>query len=171
VAEYVELFGTDVERIELLNRAAPNFFGIIQDVLFQDIMLHVARLTDRVESAGKKNLTVRELPILVRPEIRGAIERLLEEAKSRTEFCRQWRNRQIAHNDRALALEDKHAEPLPGASRQKLREALAALANVLNAVSEPYGFAPSSFEHNSRSGWRGLASQGPNSRPNRRSRT
>ena len=69
-AEFVDLFGTDPERVDLLNRAAPNFFGIIQEVLFEHITLHVARLTDRVKSLGKENLTVQELPILVQPEMR-----------------------------------------------------------------------------------------------------
>jgi hypothetical protein len=173
--EYVELFGVNPERIELLNGTAPAFFGIVQDVLLKDIMLQVARLTDPVKSPGKEekeNLTVQELPNLVRPEIKGSIQRLVEEAKARTEFCRQWRNRHIAHSDRALALKHKHATPLPAASREKLREALHAIANILNAVSGPYGFAPSLFEHTIPAlGGAGSLLEVLNSRPNRRSRT
>ncbi|WP_407690639.1 AbiU2 domain-containing protein [Rhodocyclus tenuis] len=44
--QYVELFGTSPERIELLNRAAPSFFRTFQDSLLDDVLLHLARLTD-----------------------------------------------------------------------------------------------------------------------------
>jgi hypothetical protein len=146
-AEYIELFGTDRERVDLLNRAAPNFFGIIQQVLFEHIVLAVARLTDPVRSLGKENLTVRELPDLVRSEIKGSVQKVVEDAKAQTEFCRQWRHQHIAHKDRALALELAHANPLPDATRQKLRMALRSVADILNTVLEGYGCAPTSFEH------------------------
>ncbi len=52
-AEYVTLFGTTSTRVELLNQAAPRFFRTIQDSLWEDVLLHIARLTDSPRSAGK----------------------------------------------------------------------------------------------------------------------
>jgi hypothetical protein len=49
--EYVVLFGTKPSRVELLNLAAPKFFRIVQDTLWKDVLLHIARLTDP-ESLG-----------------------------------------------------------------------------------------------------------------------
>ena len=69
-AEYLELFGTSPFRVELLNSAAPGFFRIVQDTLWEDTILHIARLTDRPESFGKANLTIRRLPGLVDDAIR-----------------------------------------------------------------------------------------------------
>jgi hypothetical protein len=43
--EYRSVFGSSEERIELLNSAARGFFGIVQDVLWQDILLHICRFT------------------------------------------------------------------------------------------------------------------------------
>ena len=37
--EYVELFGTKPERIALLNRAAPHFFRMLQDELWESTLL------------------------------------------------------------------------------------------------------------------------------------
>ena len=34
--EYVELFGTSPKRIDLLNKAAAYFFGVVQNVMWQD---------------------------------------------------------------------------------------------------------------------------------------
>ncbi|MGZ8401653.1 MAG: AbiU2 domain-containing protein [Methyloceanibacter sp.] len=65
-SEYVELFGTKPSRIDLLNSAAPRFFRILQDALWDETLLHIARLTDSPESGkGKSNLTIRNLPELV----------------------------------------------------------------------------------------------------------
>jgi hypothetical protein len=43
--EYVTLFGTQ-SRIDLLSKTATGFFGLIEDSLFEDILLHICRLTD-----------------------------------------------------------------------------------------------------------------------------
>ena len=60
-SEYVALFGTRESRVDLLNQAAPSFFRIVQDSLWEDVLLHIARLTDPPKSAGKSNLTVQRL--------------------------------------------------------------------------------------------------------------
>lgn len=41
--EYVELFGTKPSRIDLLNKAAGHFFRIVQDSLWEESLLHIAR--------------------------------------------------------------------------------------------------------------------------------
>src|SRR5712692_3023309 len=66
--EFVQLFGSKPMRIELLNQAAPAFFHMIQDILWDDTLLHIARLTDRSKSSprhNRVNLTIQNLPQLV----------------------------------------------------------------------------------------------------------
>src|SRR3990172_5145349 len=63
--EYVEMFGTKSSRIELVNQAAGHFFRVVQDSLWEDTLLHIARLTDPPKSRGKDNLTIRRLPGLI----------------------------------------------------------------------------------------------------------
>jgi AbiU2 len=107
--EYVELFGTKPERIDLLNRAAPTFFRMLQDELWESSLLHLARLTDPATSQGKadrSNLTIQALPALIADaKLKGEVDKLIAEAKKQTEFCRDWRNRHIAHRDLKLAVE------------------------------------------------------------------
>lgn len=145
--EYVELFGTSPERIDLLNRVAPNFFGIIQDIMLNDISLHVARMTDAPKSAGKETLTIRALPDQVDPEIKSHIESLIKAAGHQVEVCRDSRNRRIAHSELALALEYPSAVPLPAVSRAQIRQGLQSIGSVLNAVEEHYGCSTTGFEH------------------------
>ena len=139
-AEYVELYGTKPSRIQLLNNAAPQFFYVVENVLWEDTLLHIARLTDPAQSPGKgkrANLTIQALPGLVDAKIKNSVAGLVEVAVQRAEFCRDWRNRHIAHRDLSLALNGS-ANPLKPASRMKVRKALEAIVDVLNAISGHY---------------------------------
>jgi HEPN superfamily AbiU2-like protein len=144
--EYVILFGSKPERVELLNKAAPAFFRIVQDSLFEDVLLHAARLTDWPKTGGKPNLTIRRLPEAVADlNVREAAAVAVAKAVSATDFCRDWRNRHIAHKDLDLAY-GAGAEPLLPASREKVALALKALSDALNVVAQHYLDTTTFFE-------------------------
>src|SRR6266542_725941 len=91
--EFVVLFGTKPERIELLNEAAGSFFWIVQDTLWDDVLLRISRLTDPPRSAGKHTLSLQRLPLLVPTTFRGQADILLQECLTKCNFARDWRNR------------------------------------------------------------------------------
>lgn len=145
--EFRELYGTKAERIGLLNSAAGLFFRVVQDVLWEETLLDIARLTDPPKSRGKANLTLQQLPpLIVDPSSRGRIVSLVDDAVVKAAFARDWRNRRIAHRDLALALK-QGAKPLAGASRQQVDETLSAVDAVLNALSEQYLNSSLVFDH------------------------
>lgn len=139
--EYVALFGTKPERIDLLNRAAPHFFRMLQDELWESTLLSLARLTDPSNSQGnpdRSNLTINALPaLIVDVKLKGDVNKLIAESMKLPEFCRDWRNRRIAHRDLKLALEQS-TTPLADGSRAQVKDALKALVNILNAVERHY---------------------------------
>lgn len=136
--EYVALFGTSESRIDLLNKAAPAFFRVVQDSLWEDILLHIARLTDPPRSAGKQNLSFQALAQFTDTSaIASQVAQLTAKALESSAFARDWRNRKLAHRDLNLAL-GQIAEPLAPASRAQVKECLASLAAILNVVSEHY---------------------------------
>lgn len=135
---YVELFASKPSRVDLLNEAAPGFFSIVQHTLWEAVLLHIARLTDPPNSAGKANLTIQRLHTLVGDaSVAQNVKQLTEKAIAAASFSRDWRNRRIAHSDLSLAV-DPHPEPLEPASREKVRLALSALVEVLNPVTQHY---------------------------------
>jgi hypothetical protein len=137
-AQYVELFGTSRERIEILNRAAPSMIRTIQDTLWEDVLLHLARLTDPPKSIGKANLSVRRLAdLLVSSPIGAKAASLTDTALDTCEFARDWRNRRLAHRDLDLAL-GQSVQPIAPASRAAVKASLTALEELLNAVSRHY---------------------------------
>jgi AbiU2 len=134
--EFVELYGTKPERLELINRAAGTFFGVVQRSLWEGTLLHLARLTDPSKSPGKDrfNLTIQNFPYLIDDEkTKQQVRGLVKAAIDKTEFCRDWRNRHIAHRDLKLAL-DEPATPLAQADKSKVDAALKAIVEVMNAV-------------------------------------
>lgn len=81
--EFVSLFGTSPERISLLNKSAGAFFRIVQDTLWENVLLHIARLMDPPQSVGKDNLCLRRLLALVAAPIRPDVEKMLQECQAK----------------------------------------------------------------------------------------
>ena len=121
-----------------MNKAAPTFFRIVQDALWEEILLSLARLTDSPKSCGKSNLTFNALPEMLNDDsFRLEITDLVQKANIASDFARDWRNRHIAHRDAKLSLGEA-LEPLSPASRIKVAEAISSLHQVLNTISEKY---------------------------------
>ena len=155
--EYVQLYGTKRERVDLLNCTARFFFKVVHDVLWSDILLGIARLVDPPMTGSKKNMTIRLLPEAVDPCISAKVVCLTNQAVEAIQFCTDWRNRRIAHRDLAVVLGES-SKPLEQTSRAKVSDALASVAAVLNAVEEHY-LRVSDFLHccTSPSRWRRAA--------------
>lgn len=146
------LFGTKESTIELLNEAAPVFFRAVQDVFFEETVLAIARMVDPPATAGKTNLSVTRLPVLLPdPAMASASANLVNAARKAAEFAVDWRHRHLAHRDLGLALGGPVA-PLQPASRQSVEEALDALRRVLNHVHAAMMGTTTLYEHSSRVG-------------------
>lgn len=151
-AEYVVLFGTKESRVSLLNDAAPAFTRIVQDSLWEGVILHIARLADPPKSMGKPNLSIRALEDAVTdPTLKAKVSAAIIQALLASEFCRDWRNRHLAHRNLDLALK-RGAEPLKSASRIKVKEALSGLSEVLNVLTRHYFDATTIFDIDVRAG-------------------
>ncbi len=144
--EYVTLFGTKPSRIDLMNKAAPHFFRIVQDSFWEDTILHIARLTDPPQSMGKENLSIQRLPLMVTDDdLKQNLKEKIKIAKTTSEFCRDWRNRRIAHRDLKLAIEDGITTLQP-ASRETIKKSLSSIVDVLNLITLHYQNSTSFFE-------------------------
>ena len=102
--EYVELFGAKPERVDVINKAAPAFFRMLQDELWEMSLLYLARLTDAPHTfrhEDKSNLSIQALLPLTRDhiELNSKVSNLIQTAIGLTKFARDWRNRRIAHRD------------------------------------------------------------------------
>ena len=131
--EYLELFGPNDKRIQLLNDTTPRFFSMIQRLMQEEVILHIARVTDNVTTISKKNLTFKALPELVPEELKVDVEQAVTEAVDRSDFCRDWRHRRLAHRDLAHSL-DGSASPLNTATREGISAAINSMDKCLNVT-------------------------------------
>ena len=144
-AQFVGLFGSKPERIDLLNGTAPLFFRVVQDTLLEDVLLHIARLTEHSRPKGRnEKLTIHTLPALVDPRIRHGVSYGVKIAQQKAATCLDWRHRHIAHRNVALALGE--AQPLRPVTLKYIRDALASIAEVLNEVHKHYMDSEIGFE-------------------------
>ena len=138
---YRSLFGTSPERIDLLNWAASTFFGLLDGILLHDVVLAIARLTDRPRTAGKDNASFGRLLEMLTPHIDVALANELrselDDLQAHCETVRQMRNRLLAHDDLATVLR-YHPDPLPGVSRAYIEEVLEKVRNLVSSIEEHF---------------------------------
>jgi hypothetical protein len=135
---YRKLFAGSQDRFDLMNATAPRFFVDLNHLMWHDVLLHLARITDPPSSVGKTNLTIRAFESKIsEPDLSSDVHQLVEEARRKTEFARDWRNRHLAHRDMERAKNPK-VEKLAAASRAHVEDALGAIRAVLDCVQLHY---------------------------------
>jgi hypothetical protein len=144
-SEYVELFGSKPERVDILNKAAGSFFYLVQRVLFSDTLLHICKLTDRTKTNGKSNLGICLLSDLVDHKMARRVEKLVQRALDRSEFAKDLRNRLLSHFDLDVAL-GTAVKPLAPANLAHVRKVIAALCELINYVDIKYCGSTFSFD-------------------------
>jgi hypothetical protein len=138
--QYRVLFGTSEARVQLLDRAAGFCFRILQDTLWEAVLLYISRLTDppQARRRARPTLTLRRLPEAIPDaELAAQVRSLVGRATTASRFARDWRDRRIAHRDLAL-VQSEGAEPLTPASRADVERVLASLREIVNAVEGHY---------------------------------
>ena len=92
--DYRLLYANTQETINLLNAAAPDFFYNLQRMMWEDVLLHLCRITDPPKVSGKKTLTVRRISIHIPDKtFSKTVEAQAKDACEKTQFARDLRNR------------------------------------------------------------------------------
>lgn len=131
----------DEERRELLFDAGGFFFVELRTIFWDDAILRLSRLTDKVQQGPpnnpRHNLSLRALlDDISDPTLRSKVEKLIKEAEAKIELMRIHRNKSIAHLDRDVTLSNPTS--LPPIYPQSVDEALLAVGKVLDQLMEGY---------------------------------
>ena len=133
--QFQELYGGSRARLDLLNGTAPLFFRVIQEALWNDMASHLRALTAKPGEARGPKMSVHDLPEVVDDEkLRADLHGLIARAARATEWAHVGPSRRPVRGDLGIALERK-AQPLDGASRTMVTDALESIAAVINHVS------------------------------------
>lgn len=145
--EFKELYGKKESRIELLNKSAPFLFFVIQKVLWENIILGIARITDNHKMYGKKNISIKAIPgFITDKDFKLKIESTINNVLAESSFCRDWRNRWIAHKDLSLSVEE-NAKPLEIASQEKVDNSFEALFTLINLIEDKFFKSTTMFKY------------------------
>ena len=123
----------------------------VQQVFRRDLLLHITRLTDPVESGGKQNITVRRLPdfrddqelrarfpdVCDDQKLLARVESFAATATKNAESARDWRNQRISHSDLNLAI-DPYAKSLDPTTLSSIQSVLDAVHAALDAISSAF---------------------------------
>lgn len=125
------------EDVELLNRTAPAVFRVWEDVMLDEIVISICRVTDPATTGRKKNLTLDRLGGAIDgssySDLKREFKKGLLDLRPVLKFARDHRNRRIAHVDLATRL-NSHPEPLSDLNKRRIENALEAIATLMNLV-------------------------------------
>jgi hypothetical protein len=94
--------------VALLNRAGPEFFALQRQLLIHNIILCIARLTDKPETAGRENWTLSRLILELSdqkyPELRARLAEKYKRIEKMSSRVRLYRHKLLAHADKVECL-------------------------------------------------------------------
>ena len=145
---YMQLYETNQSRRDLIDEAAPAFFGLVKYLIASELMLGLCRITDPAKTMGKCNLTVQALEALVETMLPGGssvLKQPVDASKIATQFARDWRNRLYAHRDKGLSLNDGTSPLLAQANVKDIDVAISALNEVMMVLLTKFGWTSCDF--------------------------
>ena len=146
---YVQIFGTNSHRIDLINQTASNLLMEFQWLVIDNMVLALSKFTDPARMRGNDNLSfpylIEQVEKTDKNNIVNDLRKILEELNKATEHFRDIRNKRIAHNDLAVSL-DSEESPLPGVSRADVNGALKLAGDFLNKIELAYLNSTTAYE-------------------------
>jgi hypothetical protein len=133
---FIDLYGTE-SHVALLNKTAPLFFHIVQDIFVDDVILSILRLLDPAKSKGKENLSIAHLidhiaqggPAALHAEVVDLYSHIRTDAAQLIKI----RNKRLAHNDLAER-QNRSVSLYAGVSRNFIDEQIKRLCNLMNKI-------------------------------------
>lgn len=129
---YLAMFGTNQQRVEMMNSVSGLTAAIIQDAIYSDVILSLCRLSDPASQHRNKNNSVARLVGMFQEG--SAKDRFSSLAGEFTMACqplRRVRNLFLAHADSAASLDRENAS---GISRVQIETAMDCLKNVIRTI-------------------------------------
>jgi hypothetical protein len=132
---YRNVYAVSKDQIDLLNSVDDIFFGITQQIFFNEVILHISRLTDKETQGKNQNLSLVTLINNVNNELSEPIQKQLydlqQQLNENVVIIRKKRSKSIAHLDYEYAVNN---EDSIGISRQEIEIVLEIIRKILNII-------------------------------------
>jgi len=136
--EYREIYGSDPETVEMVNKVAPYFFWMYERILRNDVISTIARILDPAYSGGNKpNASLDKLINDLKDHANNSLieewEDDLQMLKKTSKKLRNIRNKRLSHND--FDVHVTHSpDILAGISRQNIEDVLEGIRSLTNKI-------------------------------------
>jgi hypothetical protein len=136
-----QLYVSDKNTVDILNKSGALFFRITQELLVDDIVLSLSRLTDPSKTFKKDNLSLEQLVDAIDeskfPKLKDEASKQLENARIKCSFAREIRNKKIAHNDLTHRLQPK-VSLYSKVTTTTIDDALLSIRELINKVATTF---------------------------------
>lgn len=123
------------ETVTILNESAGSFFGMCQRVFFDDAISALCRITDRAETFGRENVSLKrlmgELDNTNHSCLISNADNALSDIEQKVAKIRIYRNKRIGHNDLQTST-NANDNPITGISRQDVTDTIDAIRDFLD---------------------------------------
>ena len=146
VDTFNQLFDSGLDMQELLRKSASLFFGDLNRLMHEYVILLICRLTGPARTAGKDNLTTQRITMLLRQEnsLTAEIDELDATLRDYGEILKPARDKIVAHIDLQVYTE---LTALGGHEKQVMMEFLDNVQRYFDAVGNLIGVGPLDFRH------------------------
>lgn len=136
--EYKNIYHVNADQIEYLNKFAPFYFSLNQKILFNDILLHITKLTDKKSTCGKDNLSLLKLKSFfkVKPD-NILIVQTIDDAMQKSSILIDWRNKYLAHFD-FYVLTNQNNNILNEISIDEIENIINSVWKVIQCIANEY---------------------------------
>lgn len=144
---FCDLYYKSKKRIKLLNHSAEFFFGTLQGVLIDDVILGLARLVDRTRNTLTLEVLIKSIELGKHPKLEAKLREALISIQSEMANFLEIRDNRIAHLNREVATRGANSGVLPGISYDDIERVLLEIRNFLNAISLYFSEEETLYEH------------------------
>ena len=142
-----QLYWSGAENFEIMDGTAPEFFGILRTMMFEEMVMIVNRLIDPPVTFGKANASLERLVEQIDNETHAdlviSLRNKLTNIRTSASAFRTWRNKRVSHNDLSTALEKDN--PLPIVMRGQAQMVIREIAEFTNQLSLAILGGPQSY--------------------------
>lgn len=136
---HTQLFRSSEKRRKMLTECASTFFFIVHNVLIDDAIMSLSKLTEPAGSGNRRRLSFARLQKEVRNngdrKLADELSRIVQKLDEKGQLIRAHRNKRIAHLDLQTAINKVKLDKI---SVEMIEEMLALTVHYMNAIQGHY---------------------------------
>src|SRR5579872_923095 len=140
---FVQLYGKN-ENVDVLIEVNDQFFGAVQQLLWDYVLLTIGKLIDHDKTKGHENLSFKNSLVLLSKrrsadqmaDLKKDLETLIEKC----ELIKTIRHKRLAHFGKEYMIKRLNQEPLKGVNRTTIEEALALIKKIMSDIEKSFGW-------------------------------